>query len=314
MSLAFHEVSCPPLERFTVSAPEGFTIGLIGENASGARTLLRLAAGLERPAGGSIDAPASVRLLGPSDPLDLSPVDLLLLDHAFALQDAFLRARAIADLERLRRAGATVLLLSHEPDLLRRLSDEIWWLEAGRLAAKGDPNQVLDRYQRHIAARVRDAAAGAAPPLAPTRRSGDGRARIVNVELLDAAGQPTLAWRSGEDARIRVTVRYQQPVSDPMIGILIRSRIGVEVYGTNTQLENISFGPRAAGDAVSIAFAFPCNLCAQEYTVTVASQDPDGLWHDWLDDAVAFSVVDTRYTAGVANLRARVTIEPAVSG
>ena len=31
--------------------------------------------------------------------------------------------------------------------------------------------------------------------------------------------------------------------------------------------------------------------------------------HDWVDDAVAFVVGDSRYTAGVANLRARVTVE-----
>jgi len=39
----------------------------------------------------------------------------------------------------------------------------------------------------------------------------------------------------------------------------------------------------------------------------VASHDPDGVWHEWLEDAVAFLVTDGRYTAGVANLRARVS-------
>lgn len=308
MSVAFEEVSLPPLERVSVAAPDGFTIGLAGENDSGARTLLRLAAGIERPASGAVRVRGSARLIGPSDALDLAGADLLLLDHAFALQDSFARARAIAELERVRRAGATVLLLSHEPDLLRRVSDEIWWLDRGRLAAKGDPSEILDRYQRHIAARLREAAAGASAPLAPTHRSGDGRARILSVEILDTAGRPTLAWRSGEQARIRVTVHYEQAVGQPMIGIMIRSRIGAEVYGTNTLLEHVSFGPCAAGESVSATFAFCCHLCPQEYTVTAASQDPDGLWHDWLDDAVAFSVVDDRDTAGVANLRAQVKV------
>ena len=31
------------------------------------------------------------------------------------------------------------------------------------------------------------------------------------------------------------------------------------------------------------------------------------VWHDWLEDAVAFAVTDSRYTAGVANLRAQVS-------
>ena len=43
----------------------------------------------------------------------------------------------------------------------------------------------------------------------------------------------------------------------------------------------------------------------------MASHDPDGVWHDWLEDAVAFSVTDGRYTAGVANLRATARVTPA---
>jgi len=43
--------------------------------------------------------------------------------------------------------------------------------------------------------------------------------------------------------------------------------------------------------------------------LTAASHDPDGVWHDWIEDAIAFSVTDERATAGVANLRARVEVE-----
>ncbi len=71
----------------------------------------------------------------------------------------------------------------------------------------------------------------------------------------------------------------------------------------------MKIGPRAAGDTVTIVFAFLCDLCPHAYTLTLASHDPDGTAHDWMDDAVAFTVTDERSTAGVANLRAKVTIE-----
>jgi lipopolysaccharide transport system ATP-binding protein len=47
------------------------------------------------------------------------------------------------------------------------------------------------------------------------------------------------------------------------------------------------------------------------YTLTAASHDPDGVWHDWLEDAVLVSVADSRHAAGVVNLRARVSVETA---
>jgi hypothetical protein len=93
-----------------------------------------------------------------------------------------------------------------------------------------------------------------------------------------------------------------------VVGMMIRTRIGLNVYGTNTELERLKLGPCAAGSEIRVEFAFRCELCPQEYTLTVASHDPDGVWHDWLEDAVSFSVTDDRYTAGVANLRATVTI------
>ena len=67
-------------------------------------------------------------------------------------------------------------------------------------------------------------------------------------------------------------------------------------------------GARRAGETVEVRFQFRCELCPQDYTLTVASHDPDGTAHDWLEEAVLFSVVDDRYTAGVANLRARVVV------
>ncbi len=101
-------------------------------------------------------------------------------------------------------------------------------------------------------------------------------------------------------------VRFEAAVDDPVVGILIRTRIGFEVYGTNTELENIALGPRQAGDTIEIVFRFQCHLCPNEYTVTAASHDKDGVWHDWVEDGVAVAVSDHRYTAGVARLISQV--------
>jgi lipopolysaccharide transport system ATP-binding protein len=128
----------------------------------------------------------------------------------------------------------------------------------------------------------------------------------LSLETLGEAGQSTTIWRSGEQVSVRVLVRYSQPVDEPVIGILIRTRIGLAVYGTNTELEKIKTGSFLAGDRMRAVFQFRCDLCPGEYTLTAASHDPDGTAHDWIENALAFVVTDSRYTAGVANLRATV--------
>jgi energy-coupling factor transporter ATP-binding protein EcfA2 len=307
MAIAFHRVSAPPLAEFDAAAPDGVVIGILGEDGSGKGRLLRVAAGIEKPASGSVERSGAASLLGPEDTLDVAPAPVVLIDHTFAHHDAFARERGIIRLDGLRRAGTTTLLVSHEEELLRRVADEIWWLQEGRMAGRGDPGEVLAAYRRHVAACVRAWGETMTPPLAPRMRRGDGRAEVLGIEIIGENGCPTLVWRSGEPAVVKVRVRFRDAVADPVIGIMIRTRIGLNVYGTNTELEKLRLGPRAAGDTIEVIFAFRCDLCPEEYTLTAASHDPDGVWHDWLEDAVSFTVSDTRYTAGVANLRARVT-------
>ena len=216
-------------------------------------------------------------------------------------QDAFEKALVAVTLAKSRRAGERVFVWSNDLEFLLALVDEVWWFDAGTLAAKGDPREVADRYRRAVAQRLHAALANESPELAPALRRGDGRATLESLET-------AALWTSGEPATITVRARFAADVADPVIGIMIRTRIGMEVYGTNTELEKLKLGPVAAGDTRTVRFEFHCALCPGEYTITAASHDPNGVWHDWLEDAIAIRVTDSRYTAGVANLRANVTL------
>jgi lipopolysaccharide transport system ATP-binding protein len=124
--------------------------------------------------------------------------------------------------------------------------------------------------------------------------------------MLDRNGRPVESVASGEEVTVRIRSRFYEAKRDPMVGILIRTRIGMDVYGTNTAVEKVELGSFEPGDELEVDFKFECWLTPQEYTLTVATQNADGTSHDWLDDAIAFDVVDTRLAAGVANLRAKV--------
>ncbi|MGA2145485.1 MAG: Wzt carbohydrate-binding domain-containing protein [Bryobacteraceae bacterium] len=305
MAVAFRGVSARPLTGFDAAAPDAAVIGIVGENGAGKSRLLGLAAGMEQPAAGVVERSGEARWLGPDDALALAPAAVIAIDQSFARQDWLVRERAAVALDRLRRGGSTILVASHEEELLLRLADEIWWLDKGKLAGRGDPAEILSAYRKHLAERLRAWGSTVSPPLSPRMRRGDGRAEVVSITTLGEDGRTASVWRSGELAVVKVRVRFCKAVADPVVGMLIRTRIGLNVYGTNTELERLKLGPVEAGDTLEVAFAFRCELCPQEYTLTAASHDPDGVWHDWLEDAVAFSVSDTRYTAGVANLRAQ---------
>jgi energy-coupling factor transporter ATP-binding protein EcfA2 len=309
MALEFRDVSSTPLERFRAVAPAGVIIGVIGEKGSGVTELLKLAGGATQPTQGEITADPQRRYIALGEPINLAPAAVIALDHTLATQDAVVRMRTLTGLDRLRRNGSTILLSSHEFELLESLCDEVWWLHEGQLAAKGDPKETLLQYRRHVAEAVRSWGELIPQRIAPSFRRGNGQAEVIGLETLGSDGKATIVWKSGEMVTVRATVRFHEAVPEPVIGLLIRTQIGFEVYGTNTSLERIKIGPCEAGDTVVVNFSFLCDLCPGAYTLTLASHDPNGTAHDWLDDAVAVSVTDERSTAGVANLRAKVTAE-----
>jgi lipopolysaccharide transport system ATP-binding protein len=91
--------------------------------------------------------------------------------------------------------------------------------------------------------------------------------------------------------------------ANPIVGMLIRNRLGVDVFGTNTRLEQQALGNFEPGDELEISFRFRCLLTRQEYTLTVATQNADGTSQDWRDDALQFTVVDEKDVAGLASLK-----------
>jgi ABC-type polysaccharide/polyol phosphate transport system ATPase subunit len=231
--------------------------------------------------------------------------DILIVDEALAVGDAVFANRCVRKFQELRERKITVLFVSHDLGLVKQLSDRAILLLNGRIEAQGEPKDVINRYIGLVLERQ----APKDPKQQRVRssfRHGDGASEILGVRILDARGQEAHTVASGEPLTVRVRSLFHRATSDPMVGILIRTRIGMDVYGTNTSLEHAHLGDFAAGDELEVDFHLESWLTPQTYTLTVATQNADGSSHDWLDDAIAFDVVDTRVAAGVANLRAKV--------
>ncbi|MGA3042979.1 MAG: ABC transporter ATP-binding protein [Bryobacteraceae bacterium] len=231
--------------------------------------------------------------------------EILIVDEALAVGDAVFANRCVRKFQELRERKITVLFVSHDLGLVKQLSNRAILLLNGRMEAQGAPSDVINRYIGLVLEKQQ------APQERQQRfeasfRHGDGVGEILGVDLLNAAGDPATTVAGGETVTVRVRSRFHHPACDPMVGILIRNRIGMDVYGTNTRIEKKNLGSYQPGDELEVDFHFACWLTPQQYTLTVATQSPDGSSHDWLDDVISFDVVDTRAAAGVANLRAEI--------
>ena len=237
--------------------------------------------------------------------------DILVVDEALAVGDAVFANRCIRKFKELQNSGVTVVFVSHDLGLVKQICNRAVFLQDGRIQEQGDPANVVNRYVGAVLERQKafeeetrrlEERSSSTASLAYSHRHGDRLAEVVSVDLLNARDEPTRVVTAGDAVRVRVTSRFHQDQPDTMVGMLIRTRTGLDVFGTNTLIENAEIGPCGEGDVVEVDFSFECWLTGQEYTLTVATQYDTGHSHDWLDDVIAFQVVDPRPLAGVVNL------------
>ena len=236
--------------------------------------------------------------------------DILIVDEALAVGDAVFASRCVRKFEELKQRGVTVLFVSHDLGLVKRLADRAVLMLNGRVEADGSPSEVVNRYVGFVHEwQSREVAGADSSPSTSNEanRHGDGASRIEGITLHDATGAKAAAIESGSTLLVRVTARFERAVENPIVGILIRNRLGIDVFGTNTRVEGRQLGSFQAGDRLEVEFAFDCWLTQQDYTLTAATQHSDGGSQDWLDDAVSFGVTDRRATAGLASLPTRVS-------
>ena len=238
--------------------------------------------------------------------------DVLIVDEALAVGDAIFASRCVQKFEELRRKNITVLLVSHDLGLIKRLADRAAFMLGGKIVMQGSPKDAVNQYVGFVLDRERASNEGNAaesdnsPAAKSTFRHGDGASRITDVRILDSNGEACRAFRPGETVAVRIRAVFERPVSNPVVGILIRNRIGMDIFGTNTRLERVELGDFERGDEIELEFEMDCLLSRQEYTVTAAVQYWNGLSQDWLDDVLDFRVEDTKDVAGVLNLNTRV--------
>ena len=85
-------------------------------------------------------------------------------------------------------------------------------------------------------------------------RWGNGHARILGIRLLDQAGREPQTLFHGDLVTARVSVRFDRPVKSPLIGILMRNRLGEEISGSNTSVENLRLPPARPGQIYTVDF------------------------------------------------------------
>jgi lipopolysaccharide transport system ATP-binding protein len=131
---------------------------------------------------------------------------------------------------------------------------------------------------------------------------GDGGATISSVRIESGDGRSLAQVAGGEIVRVVVQARAHRDIQQPIIGFLLKDRLGQHLFGTNTYGESGQAAPAIARDGgVEAVFEFTMPyLPIGSYTIDVAIADGTALDHvqaAWVFDALVLdSVCETRST------------------
>jgi len=224
--------------------------------------------------------------------------DILLIDEVLAVGDEAFTRRCLDRLARMRQRGVTMVLVSHDLDLVTSFADRALYLDRGRIVAEGPADAVAARYRSDAAGD----SGGDDQPL-PARedddesRWGNGDVEITCVEMLVGEKTSRLV-PSGSPCSLRIRYSVHKPVEDFVFGVAWHRSEGTQVSGHNTDLAGL-VPQRLANDGEVCCEYEGLQLAPGEYLVDVAVHARNGLAYDYWCDALKVRVTSEVEWPGV---------------
>ncbi len=76
--------------------------------------------------------------------------EIILVDETMAVGDEVFQEKCYARIGEFQRAGRTIVLVSHDMDIVRRVATRAVWLRQGRVQADGAVNEVIHAYHHSV--------------------------------------------------------------------------------------------------------------------------------------------------------------------
>lgn len=240
--------------------------------------------------------------------------DILIVDEALSVGDAYFQHKSFDRIRSFRKAGTTLLIVSHDRGAIQSICDSAILLDRGRMAMHDKPEAVMDYYNALLAERegqtVRQEilAGGQVQTI-----SGTGEAGILSVRLLDENERAIDAAEVGQPVVLEVQVEIRQDIERLVLGFMIKDRLGQAMYGINTHRQDKALNDLHAGERVTYRFAFVMGLGKGNYSVALSLSRLDSHLDrnfEWRDYGLVFHVINNRHEdfVGCSWLGAQTTI------
>jgi lipopolysaccharide transport system ATP-binding protein len=229
--------------------------------------------------------------------------DILITDEVLAVGDEAFQRKCMERIYSFRKAGKTIIFVSHALEIVRTLCDVAVWLDHGVVQAQGLAGNVIDAYLRDVNRQElerltaqrreeQEAALDAGSTEQPADaahldRRGSREVEVRHVELLDAAGRPAEVFQTNRPLTVRIHYYAHAPIREPVFGVGFHTETGLWISGPNTRFAEFRI-PQIEGSGY-VDYTVPSlPLLGGRYDLSIAIVDATMLH--------PYDVHDRRYT------------------
>jgi len=268
--------------------------------------------------------------------------DILLVDEVLAVGDAQFQMKCFRKMADLKAAGRTIVLVSHDMGTIQKNAKRVVLLDKGFMCCEDTPKYVINKYLALISGAFEETR-GQHNRLKPisidieavnTKKSseaniqydlcqkrknynknefryGIGTARIIDFEVLNSDKKEISSISSNDKIIFRINVKFYGNVEKPILGVIVKTKDGVELYGINTLYSDIDVKPQKDKDNLWAEYAINVNLQPGDYFLSagVAEMTSDGILPlDRRYDLAHIAVIHSDKSFGIVNMNADVRI------
>lgn len=179
--------------------------------------------------------------LGFAVAVNLQP-DILLVDEVLAVGDEEFQRKCFDHLAALRKAGRTIVVVSHSLGQIESLCDEVTWLEHGEVQETSDASTVVTSYL----ARVNAEESARNPRIAAVRDDGgrDSGAVVTatRAEVVDAQGQLVDHVETGTTCYFNVGISSSELFLGPNVRLAIQHDSGPLITMLSNHRHGVDYG------------------------------------------------------------------------
>ena len=254
--------------------------------------------------------------------------EILVVDEALSVGDVFFQAKCYHKFEEFKKQGKTILFVSHDLSSVSKYCDRVVLLNKGVKLDEGSPKQMVDLYKQLLVGqnpvKQNESRSEEQIPAENSEELGDFQmnpnmleygsriAEITDFRVIDDKGMCSNTIEKGSEFKIRMKVRFNEDIQEPIMAYTFKNIQGTEITGTNTMYENAKVERSGKGDTCTVTFTQTMNLQGGEYLLSFGCtgyKNGDFTVFHRLYDACNITVISSKNTVGFYDMDSKVEVQ-----